>query len=191
MRRFTPNKRKSGNGGHFAQLFGDAKVVAAIARHQRGGWNLHVLVMIHGKIAAIARARAERRHGEHVGEEFEAAPVPGENHRARAGQTRRFFIGYALPGGHGSHVLDHAVRPGDADGIGLPAIGEAEVQRHSLIDLFLIKRAGLHFDFGARRQLEILHAFERNLYPVMRSGGLVVEQVNTAIGSDRGETRPS
>jgi hypothetical protein len=60
--------------GNFAQFLGDADFVAPVHRLQRLARNLHVFVVIHREITAIARSRAQRRYAEHVRNEAELLP---------------------------------------------------------------------------------------------------------------------
>ena len=89
--------------------------------------NLHVLVVIDREVRAVARARAERRDAEHVGDELIPAAVPREDHRARSGQPLRLLdTPPRWPTGCFSFVLNQPVRPGDPDRVDLGRVAEAE-----------------------------------------------------------------
>src|ERR1039457_809177 len=77
--------------GDFVQFFGDADLIAAIGGRQGAGGNAHVLVVIHGEILPVARARAKRRNAQNVRDELELASVPREYHWAGASQARRLL----------------------------------------------------------------------------------------------------
>ena len=156
-----------------------------VDRHQRFARHLHVFVVVDGEVGAVAGAGAERRHAQDVGDEVEALAVPGEDHRAGAGEARRFLDGAALAGAHGGLVLDQAVRPGDAHGVGGVAAAEAEVQRHAGVTALLVAAAGLHLDLRSRRQQQVLDPAQTEAQPLAGARGLVGEQADGAAGEER------
>ena len=95
----------------FAQFLRDTHFVLPVHRLQCLARNLHVFVVIHRKIAAIARGRAQRRHAEHVGDESEFGSIPREDHGARAGEALRFREFDGLVDGLLRLILDQPVGP--------------------------------------------------------------------------------
>src|SRR5262249_54156249 len=109
-----------------------------------------------------------------------------EDHGAGAGKALGLFV--VIVGGDGlTHlVLDQAVRPGDADVIGLRVGSEAEDQGRALINLLLIELAGPHFHTRAGGEFQVLDAGERYLQPAVLNGGGVLQKMNGAVGSEHG-----
>ena len=138
---------------NLSQFFRDADFILTIHRNQSPPRNLDVLVVIHGEILSVTGAGAERGHAEHVRDELEPAAVPGEDHRAGAGESLGFTDGQELAGGLADFVLDEAIRPGDPHGLDLRLRREAECERRAGIELLLIERSRPDFHFGGRCEL--------------------------------------
>src|ERR1035438_10402518 len=171
--------------GNLAQLFGDADFIAPIHGLQRLAGNLHVFVVIDGEVTAIARGCAQRRHSKHIRDEAELTAIPGEDYGAGAGEALRFLILDGFVDGLLRLVLDQAVGPGDAHGVGDFVGIHAEQKRDAAVDALLITGAGLDLDLRAGRQLHILDAIEARQQPVVMGLGGVLQQVQGAIARDQ------
>src|ERR1700689_1994205 len=102
---------------YLTQFFGYVNFIAILYGLKRGARNLHVLVVIHGKVTSIAIAGAEWSHSQNIGNELELAPVPGPDHWAGAGQSLGFPIGMGLIRRLPDFVLDEPVGPRDANDV--------------------------------------------------------------------------
>src|ERR1700728_922970 len=134
---------------------------------ERRCWDLHVLGVIHGEVASIAIASAERRYAQNIGNELELAAVPGPDHGARAGEALRFLINMRLVCGLPDFVLDQPVGPRGANDIHGRMLSGVEKKRHAVVKLAAVESAGFDLDQGILRQLETSHALELNPDPVM------------------------
>jgi hypothetical protein len=70
---------------HLAQFLGNTDFVVAVHLRKGSARDLNVLGMVYREVAAIAIARAQRSHAQHIRDELELAPVPGPDHGAGTG----------------------------------------------------------------------------------------------------------
>ena len=69
--------------GYLAQLLGNPDLVVIVFHGRQGlARDLHVLVVIHREVLAVAGTGAQRRHTQHVGNVLKLLPIPGEDHGA-------------------------------------------------------------------------------------------------------------
>src|SRR5262249_13377398 len=68
--------------GDLSQLLRNPDLIALVHCLQGSGWNPHVLTMVDRKVAAIAIARPQGSHAQHVSYESKLSSVPDKNHRA-------------------------------------------------------------------------------------------------------------
>ena len=158
--------------GHLTQFFRDANLIAPIFKGERLARNLYVLVVIDRKIFSVARAGAQRRHSKHVRDEFKSLAIPGEDHRAGAGQSLCLLDGDGLVGFLPGFVLDQPVGPGNAHRVGFRVVPERETQRSAFVDFLVITRAGFDLHYGAGRKFHVPDADKFHFEPVPRGGGL-------------------
>ena len=141
--------------------------------------------MIDREVVAIARTGAERSDAENVGNELILVAVPGEDHGAGAGEALRFRNGERFQFLM-RLILNEAVGPGDADGIGIGMAVDREGERDAEVNLLFVIGAGFHFDGCAGGRFEIFDALQADGQPAL--GGRSVESQNDiAIGREAGD----
>src|ERR1039457_542498 len=167
--------------GDLAQFLRDADFVLPVAGLQPLGGDGDVLVVIHREILPIARTGAQWGYAQHVGDELETLAVPGEDHGARPGESRRLFDNAHAVDGELGFVLDQTVRPSDAYGVYLSTRTQAETYGRASINSLLIEGAGFDLDLGIQRQFGILHSGQPDFDPVTVVGSDVVPPHECAV----------
>src|ERR1035441_6061779 len=92
--------------------------------------------------------------------------IESPDHRTRPGKSLFFLVGIRTIGQLLRIVLDQSIWPGDPHRVRRQPSSQIEEHRHTAINLLLVRRARLHFNFRIVTQLQILNATERNSNPL-------------------------